>query len=163
MMVHTLEDALVEEMKDLLHAEKQITRALPKMAKSAQDELVRAAFEEHLEQTKAQVARLEQAMKAMGRKPSAKKCPAMQGIIDEGKEIMQEKGEAEARDAMLIGAAQKVEHYEIASYGTACTWAKELGQTEVLNLLKQNLAEEKETDKKLTQLAKQAVNLKAIH
>lgn len=161
MALATLEDALVDELKDLLHAEKQITRALPKMAKNAESEKLRAAFEEHLEETKVQVERLEKAMKAMGKKVSAKRCPAMEGIIEEGKEVMEEKGEPEAKDAMLIGAAQKVEHYEIASYGTACTWAKQLGQTEVLDLLKQNLAEEKEADKKLTQLAKRSVNKKA--
>ena len=151
--INTLEDALYDELKDLLHAEKQLTRALPKMAKAAQNEELKAAFEMHLEETQVQIERLEKAIESMGKKVSAKKCPAMEGIIEEGKEVMSEKGEPEALDAMIIAAAQKAEHYEIASYGTACTWAKQLGQTEALGLLKQNLAEEEATDKKLSKLA----------
>lgn len=152
--MNSLEDALYDEMKDILHAEKQLTRALPKMAKAAQNEQLRQAFEEHLEQTKQQVERLQKAMESLGRKATAKKCQAMEGILEEGKEIMEQEGDPDTLDAMLIGAAQKTEHYEIASYGTACTWAKQLGQTEALELMKQNLAEEEETDKKLTKLAK---------
>lgn len=156
-----LEDALFHEMKDLMSAEKQIVKALPKMAKAAQDAQLRQALQDHLEQTKNQVTRLEQAMESMGRKPSSTRCDAMEGIITEGKHVLEQEGEKSVLDAMLIAAAQKVEHYEIASYGTACTWAKMLGQDQCLDLLKQNMAEEEAADLKLTEIATSQVNQQA--
>ena len=157
-----LEEAFVEELKDLLHAERQITKALPRMAKKAENPELRKAFEDHLKQTEEQIARLEQVFELLGKPARAKKCDGMEGIIDEGKEVMQE-AEEDVVDAVLIAAAQKVEHYEIASYGTVCTWAEELDcDRKVVDLLKRTLAEEKETDEKLTKLAKARVNEAAI-
>jgi ferritin-like metal-binding protein YciE len=160
MSISNLHDALVEELRDILSGEKQITRALKKMAKNASSENLKAAFEEHLEQTEGQVERLEKAFAALDLKPRAKHCMGIEGLIDEGKELLEEEAEPEVLDAMLIAAAQKVEHYEIATYGTLCTWADLLGLDEVAGLLKENLAEEKETDEKLTKLASQ-INVQA--
>lgn len=159
--MNQLEDALIHEMKDLMSAEKQLIKALPKMAKAAHDDQLRKALEEHLEETKVQVERLEQAMEALGRKPSSTRCDAMEGLISEGKDVMEQEGEPSVLDAMLIAAAQKVEHYEIASYGTACTWAKLLGQDKCLELLKQNMAEEEQADQLLTKIATSQVNKQA--
>lgn len=157
-----LADALYEECKDILHAEKQALKALPRIAKALDNEELKEALVQHAEETKVQIQRLEQAMEKMGRKVSAKKCVAMEGIIEEGKEIMEEVEDPEVLAAMMIGAVQKQEHYEIASYGTVCTWAEQLGQKDVLKLLKQNLAEEEATDKKLSQLAESIVNEQAM-
>jgi ferritin-like metal-binding protein YciE len=160
MAIHNLQDALLEELRDVLSAEKQITRALKQMAKNASNEQLKEAFEEHLAQTEVQIERLEKAFEALDKKPRSKHCDAMEGLLSEGKEIMEEDAEPEVRDAMMIAAAQKVEHYEIATYGTLCTWAETLGLDEVASLLKETLAEEKETDEKLNQLAAE-INVQA--
>lgn len=162
MSVSTLEDALIEELKDILHAEKQLLRALPKMAKQAQNEKLRKAFEDHKKETEGQVDRLEQVFEMLDRAPRAKKCEAMEGLIEEGKELMEEDAEPEVMDAMLIAAAQKVEHYEIASYGTVRAWAQQLGHDKIAKLLQQTLDEEAATDEKLTKLAEQVVNQQAM-
>ena len=157
----TLEDLLTEELKDLYSAENQILKALPKMAKSAQSEELRIAFQEHLEQTKGQVGRLEQACDEIGVSPRGKKCVGMEGLIEEGKEVMQEDLDMDTVDAGLIGAAQKVEHYEMAAYGTAAAHARQLGFNKVASLLDKTLEEEKTTDEKLTKLALNMVNVQA--
>lgn len=157
-----LEEAFLDELKDLLHAERQITKALPRMAKKAENPELRKAFEEHLKVTEEQISRLEQVFELLGKPARTKKCEGMEGIIGEGKEVMQE-AEEDVVDAVLIAAAQKVEHYEIASYGTVCTWAEELDcDKKVIDLLKRTLSEEKETDERLTKLAKTRVNEAAI-
>lgn len=150
-----LEDALIHEMQDLLSAEKQITKALPKMAKKAQSSELKSAFEEHLKQTERQVDRLEKAFEHLGRSPRARKCEGLAGIIEEGEELLKEDAEPTTKDALLISAAQKVEHYEIASYGAVCTWAELLGHNEIKKLLGETLDEEKKTDEKLKKLAAQ--------
>ena len=158
MNVDTLEELLVDELKDLYSAEGQLLKALPRMAKAASNPELRAAFEEHLEVTRGQVERLVNIFEQLGASPRGKKCKAMEGLIAEGKELMQEESDPAVRDAALIAAAQKVEHYEMASYGSVRTWAQQLGLHEVANLLQQTLEEEKATDKKLTQLAESMVN-----
>jgi ferritin-like metal-binding protein YciE len=152
--MQTLEEAFVEEIRDLYDAEKQLTRALPKMAKAASAPELRDAFREHLEVTKGQVARLEQIFEALGQKARSKPCKGMKGLIEEGQEIMEEDAEENIGDLALIGAAQKVEHYEISGYGTMRTFALAMGQKEVAQLLDQTLKEEEATDKKLTLIAK---------
>jgi ferritin-like metal-binding protein YciE len=161
MAVRTLENLLVDELRDLLSAEKQITKALPKMAKAASTEELRAAFEEHLTQTEGQIARLEQAFQILGHAARAKKCLGMEGLIEEGKEHLEEDMEPAVKDAALIASAQKVEHYEIASYGSTRTWAQDIGQAEIADLLQATLDEEAETDRKLSQLAETLVNRQA--
>lgn len=157
-----LEELLVDELKDLYSAEKQIIAALPKMAKAASSPDLRRAFERHLEETRRQLERLEQIGEDLEVKLSGKKCKGMEGLIDEGKELMEEDLDENALDAGLIGAAQKVEHYEIAAYGTARTHAEMLGYTKVARLLQQTLNEEGATDKKLTQLAESIINVEAV-
>lgn len=152
--VQTLESAFVEEIRDLYDAEKQLVRALPKMAKAANSEELRDAFREHLEVTKGQVQRLEQIFEMMGQRARSKPCKAMKGLIEEGQEIMEEDMQEQIGDLAMIGAAQKVEHYEISGYGTVRTFAQAMGQREVAQLLDQTLKEEEATDKKLTQIAK---------
>src|SRR3954470_4835999 len=147
MTLMSLEDAFVNELQDVLHAEKQLVKALPKMARKATNPELRAGFEQHLRETEEQIRRLEQAFTALGRKAKAKTCEAMEGLIREGQDTMKEKAEKSVLDALLIAVAQKVEHYEIATYGTLCTWSEQLGNREVTRLLKQTLSEEKETDK----------------
>jgi len=159
--MNPLQELLVDELKDLYNAENQIIKALPRMAKKANNEQLRRAFETHLEETRVQAQRLEQIAEEMGFTIRGKKCKAMEGLIEEGKEVMQE-FEEDALDAGLIGAAQKVEHYEIAGYGTARTHANMLGLKKVVRLLQQTLDEEARTDKKLTQLAETVVNLEAL-
>ncbi len=161
MAIESMEDAFAHGMEDLLSAEKQLTKALPKMAKAASDPQLREMFEAHLEETKNQVTRLEQAFEAMGRRAKAPKCKGMAGLIEEGQEVMEMDAPEGVLDAMLIAAAQKVEHYEIASYGTLCTWGEQLGLDQAVRLLKQNLSEEKKTDEKLTQVAEQHINVEA--
>lgn len=161
MAVQSLENLLIDQLRDLLSAEKQITKALPKMAKATSTEELRAAFEEHLAQTQGQIDRLEQAFEILGHSARAKKCVAMEGLIEEGKEHLEEEMEPSVMDAALIASAQKVEHYEIASYGSARTWAEEIGQPEVAKLLQATLDEEAETDRKLTKLAESLINQKA--
>jgi ferritin-like metal-binding protein YciE len=162
MAVHSLHDLFVEELRDLLSAEQQIIKALPKMAKAASSDELRNAFEEHLEQTQQHVERLEHVFEHLGLKAKAKKCVAVEGIIIEGKDLMNKDLEPSIMDAGLIGGAQKVEHYEMAGYGTVRTWAQLMGYQEAADLLQQTLNEEKETDRKLTELAEHAINLEAV-
>ena len=145
----------VDELKDLYSAENQLVKALPKMAKAATSEELREGFEEHLEQTKGQVQRLETIFQSLNESPKGKKCMGMEGLVKEGSEVMEEDLEDAVLDAALIGAAQRVEHYEIAAYGTVCEFAKGLGETKHASLLEKTLEEEKETDEKLTELAKE--------
>jgi ferritin-like metal-binding protein YciE len=159
--MENLEDLLKEDLKDLLHAENQIIKALPKMIKSASNGELKSAFEAHLQETRGHVERLEQVMESLGMPVKGKTCKAMQGIIEEGKEVMEEDAEEDVMDAALIGAAQKVEHYEIATYGTLCTYADLLGLRDAKRLLGQNLEEEKKTDQRLTELAEAVINLEA--
>ena len=158
-----LEELLEDELKDLYNAENQLVKALPKMAKAASSPDLRRAFERHLEETKRQVERLNQIGEALEMKMTGKKCKAMEGLIEEGKEMMSEDFDADTLDAGLIGAAQKVEHYEIAAYGTARTHAALLGYNKVAKLLQQTLDEEGAADKKLTALAESIINVEAAH
>jgi ferritin-like metal-binding protein YciE len=157
-----LEELLVDELKDLYSAETQIVKALPKMMKAAGSPELKRAFERHLEETRRQVERLNQIADNLDIKLTGKKCKGMEGLIEEGKEIMEEDLDENAVDAGLIGAAQKVEHYEIAAYGTARTHAQLLGLTKVARLLQQTLDEEGATDKKLTALAESIINVEAV-
>ena len=156
-----LEDLFLATLKDVYYAEKQILRALPKMAKAAESDELRQAFEKHRAETEGHVERLEEVFEAIGKKAQGKTCEAIQGIIEEGKEIMEDFAESEALDAGLIAAAQAVEHYEISRYGTLRTWAQELGLTDAAGLLEETLAEEKKTDQLLSELAEARVNQKA--
>ena len=158
----TLHELLVEEIKDLYHAEKQLTKALPKMAKAATHEDLRDAFESHLEETREQVTRLEEVFAVLGEKVKAKACAGMQGIIEEGNDLMKEDAEGSVLDAGLIASAQRVEHYEIAAYGTCVAWARLLGQDEAASLLEQTLEEEKAADEKLSALAESEINQSAV-
>jgi ferritin-like metal-binding protein YciE len=157
----SLQDLLVDELKDLYDAEYQLTQALPKMAKAASNKQLQTAFTTHLAETEAHITRLKQVFKAMGKKAVRKPCKAMKGLIEEGSEIIEEDAEPEVKDAALIGAAQKVEHYEMAGYGTLRTFAKTMGLTDVAALLQQTLDEEGKADKKLTRIAENRVNEKA--
>ncbi len=161
MKLNTMEDLFLGELRDLYHAEKQLVKALPKMAKAATNPDLRAGFEQHLAETENHVSRLELVFGQLDQKPKAETCEAMKGLVEEGKEIIEAKGEDEVRDAALIAAAQKVEHYEIASYGCLITWAKQLGYKRAVILLSQTLEEEKATDEKLTELAESTVNAEA--
>lgn len=160
--VKSLEDLLVEELKDLFDAENQLTRALPKMAKAASAPELKEAFQEHLEITRGQVERLVQVFEELGQPAKGKRCEAMKGLIAEGQELISQDIEPEILDAGLIGAAQKVEHYEMAGYGTVRTMADVLGHKEAAQLLDQTLKEEGEADKKLTMIAKRFVNSRAM-
>jgi ferritin-like metal-binding protein YciE len=159
--VATMDELFIEEIRDLYDAEKQLTKALPKMAHAASSDDLRSAFEEHLEQTKQHVQRLEQIFESLDEKGTGKKCAAMAGLIKEGEEVATETEETSVRDAGLIAAAQKVEHYEISGYGSARTHAEVLGHSDAARLLQQTLREEKETDEKLTSLAESMVNEQA--
>ena len=150
-----LRELYIDELKDLHNAENQLVKALPKMAKAASSEELRQGFEEHLEQTKEHVQRLEEVFKALDESPKGKKCVGMEGLVKEGSEIMKEDFDDAVLDAALIGAAQRVEHYEIAAYGTVAAFAKLLGETQHASLLEETLEEEKETDEKLTELAEE--------
>ena len=161
MKLQTLEDLFLHELKDLYSAENQLVKALPKMAKAATNPDLKAGFEEHLEQTKLHVERLTQIGKELGQKLSGHTCKAMEGLVEEGADLIDEDAEDSVRDAGLIGAAQRVEHYEIAGYGTARALATQLGHDEFAELLEETLNEEKETDAKLTELAESAVNIEA--
>src|SRR3954454_11328195 len=153
MQLTSLEDVFIEQLKDLYSAETQIVKALPKMAKAATNPELKAGFEEHLEQTKGHVERLEQIGEQLGKKLTGHKCKAMEGLVEEGSELISEDAEDSVRDAGLIGAAQRVEHYEIAGYGTARALAARLRLEDIAGILGQTLEEEKETDAKLTELA----------
>jgi ferritin-like metal-binding protein YciE len=149
----TLEDFFIAELKDLYSAEKQITKALPKMVKAATSEELKEAFQNHLGETENQIARLEKISKILGKGLTGKKCAAMEGLLEEGKELMEEDAAPEVMDAALIAAAQKVEHYEIASYGCAKTYARLLGYDDIQKLLQETENEEGNADKKLTGLS----------
>ncbi|MBA3914429.1 MAG: ferritin-like domain-containing protein [Acidobacteriales bacterium] len=151
----SLRELYIDELKDLYSAESQLVKALPKLAKASSSEELRSAFEEHLEQTRGQVQRLEKIFQALGENPKGKKCMGMQGLVEEGSEMMQEDFEGAVMDAALIGAAQRVEHYEIAAYGTVRSFAETLGETQHVSLLEATLQEEKETDERLTELARE--------
>lgn len=161
MKLDSLEILFVEELRDIYNAENQLIKALPKMAKRASSEELRQAFEEHLEQTRGHVERLDEIFEELGKKATGKTCKAMKGLIEEGSEVMEEEGEASVLDAALIAAAQKVEHYEIASYGTVRTWAEMLDKSDAVDLLQQTLDEESETNEKLTELAESSINVEA--
>lgn len=161
-MGHSLRDLYVDQLKDLYNAEHQIVKALPKIAKNASSDELRSALEEHLDQTKEQVERLEQVFESLGEKPKEKKCAGMEGLIKEGAEVMQEDFSDDVMDAALIAAAQRVEHYEIAAYGTVCVFADLLGHADQASLLRETLEEEKEADRKLTTLSEQ-INQEALH
>ena len=152
---NTLRELFLDELRDLYDAENRIVKALPKMVKAAESEELRSGFEQHLEQTKGHVERLKQILTSLDEKASGKKCPGMVGILEEGEELMDEDYEGSVKDAALISAAQRVEHYEIAAYGCVHAWAEELGENEAAELLEKTLTEEKETDAKLTELAQQ--------
>lgn len=159
--LNSLKDLLIEELKDLYSAETQLVRALPKMAKAATNTDLQDGFTVHLEQTKGHVARLERALEILGESPKGKTCHAMEGLIEEGKEAIDGTGADAVKDANLIGAAQRVEHYEIAAYGTARAFAEAVGADAVAKLLKATLDEETATDRKLTSLA-ETVNEEAL-
>lgn len=161
MKLKTLNDLFQHELKDLYSAESQLVAALPKMAEAADNADLKAGFEEHLEQTKVHVERLETIAKELEFSLSGHTCKAMEGLIAEGAEMIDEDADEAVRDAGLIGAAQRVEHYEIAGYGTAVALAERLGYEEAVELLEETLAEEKETDEKLTELALSEVNEEA--
>lgn len=157
----SLQELFVETLKDIYYAEKQILRALPKMARNAQSEELKNAFKTHQDQTEGQIERLEQVFEMVGKPARGKMCPAIVGIVEEGKEIMEDFAGSDALDAGLLSAAQAVEHYEISRYGTLKTWAGQLGLNDAVPLLEATLKEEKETDALLSRLAEQSVNQKA--
>jgi len=156
-----LNELFVDELKDIFDAEKQLVKALPKMAKAATSENLQQAFTEHLEQTKGHVNRLEQVFQGLDMSAKGKHCMAMEGLVAEGKEVIEDDLQDVVRDAALIGAAQKVEHYEIASYGTLIAHARLLGHDDAVSLLQETLQEEKQTDENLTELAESEVNIEA--
>lgn len=157
----TLEDLFVHFLKDIYYAEKQILKALPKMAEAVESPQLTKAFEKHLKETEGQVERLEKVFKLLDMAPRGEKCPAILGLIEEGEEIMEKGEDPDAIDAGLLADAQAVEHYEIARYGTLIAWAQQLGYKEAIPLLKATLDEEKNTDKALTQLAEASLNKQA--
>jgi len=159
--LNTLEDLYIEQLQDLYDAENQIVKALPKMAKASTSLDLKRAFNDHLEQTRTHVTRLEQVFDQFGSKAKGKTCKAMQGLLEEGEELMDTKADPTVLDAGLIAAAQRVEHYEMAGYGCLRTWAKLIGHQESARLLQQTLDEEGQTDEKLTKLAERIVNIKA--
>ena len=159
--INSLQDVFVQELRDLYSAENQLVEALPKMAEAASTAELRAAFESHLRETSGHVARLERIFESMGLEPSGETCEAMKGLVSEGKDYISAEGNPVARDAGLIAIAQKVEHYEIAGYGTARSLAKRLNDTHSEELLQQTLEEEAATDKKLTSIAERQVNVGA--
>lgn len=161
MRVETLRDLYIEQLQDLYSAETQLVEALPLMAKAATNAQLKSAFTQHLNETKTHVKRLEQIFKQIGEKPGDETCKAMKGLIKEGQEMIKAKGDPAAIDAGLIAAAQRVEHYEIAGYGCVRTYANQLGEQECVDILQQTLDEEGMTDKQLTQLAEQVINLEA--
>jgi ferritin-like metal-binding protein YciE len=161
MAKQALRELYVDELRDLYDAENRLVKALPKLAQEAESQELRSGIEEHLEQTKGHVERLRQIFEVLGERPGGKKCAAMVGLLQEGNEIMETEFEAGVKDAALISAAQRVEHYEIAAYGCVKTWAGLLGEKEAQNLLEQTLNEEKEADHKLTEIAED-INVEAM-
>ena len=162
MKLDSLHKLYLEELRDLYSAENQLLKALPKMAKAASSDELKQAFEDHLEETRDHVERLEDIFETLDESPKGKTCHGMKGLIEEGSEILDKDGEESVLDAGIIGAAQKVEHYEIASYGTVRTFATLLGEDEAADLLQQTLDEEGETNKRLTELAEEIVNPEAL-
>jgi ferritin-like metal-binding protein YciE len=162
MSLDSLEKLFLEELKDIYNAEKQLTRALPRMAKAAESPQLQQAFTTHLKETEGQIQRLEKIFKELGQAVRGKKCKGMEGLIEEGKEKLEEEGEPQVVDAALIASAQKVEHYEIAAYGCLRTYAELLGHSQAADLLQQTLQEEEATDKKLTQLGESGINQAAV-
>jgi ferritin-like metal-binding protein YciE len=162
MAMKTVQDLLLNELRDIYDAEKQLVRALPKMAKASSSEQLRLAFQEHLEETKHQVERLEQVFDRLGSRTRGKRCEAMRGLTEEASEIMEEIKPPQVLDAALIAGAQKVEHYEIAAYGSLCALADACGHQEVAQLLNETLEEEKEADQKLNEIALAEVNPAAL-
>jgi ferritin-like metal-binding protein YciE len=162
MAVKSVNDLLLDELRDIYHAEKQLVRALPKMAKKAKSDELRRAIEDHLEETKGQVERLDQVFQQLDARSSGQRCEAMEGLIEEAKEMMEEVTTPEVLDAAMITAAQKVEHYEIASYGSVCALAEALGHKDAARLLEETLNEEKAADQKLNQIALSGVNQAAL-
>jgi ferritin-like metal-binding protein YciE len=158
MATKTLEDLFIDGVKDIYYAERKIVAALKKMIRGAQSQDLKAAFETHLQETEGQVERLVQVFEILGKPARGKTCPAIDGIVEEGQEILEEFKDSPALDAGLLASAQAVEHYEIARYGTLRNWARELGKEDVAQLLEQTLAEEEKTDELLTQLADAKVN-----
>jgi ferritin-like metal-binding protein YciE len=161
MQLGSLHDLYVDELKDLYNAENQLLKALPKMAKAASAPELRTAFEDHLEETRGQVERLERIFKKLDASPKGKKCKAMEGLIEEGKEVMGQDAEPAVLDAALIAAAQRVEHYEMAGYGCVRTYARLLGDEDAADLLQETLDEEAAADTKLTELAETVINVEA--
>lgn len=161
MKLQSLHDALLHELKDIYSAEKQLTKALPKMAKGATNAKLAAGFEKHLEETKEHVNRLEAIFTELEVSSRGEKCKGMEGLLEEGSKLLEEDGEPAVIDALLVSAAQRVEHYEMAAYGTAIAFANQLGLKNVSKVLKQTLAEEEATDKKLSQLAESTINVEA--
>ena len=162
MKLDSLNELYVDHLKDMYSAETQITKALPRMAQKASSPDLKAAFEEHLQQTNGQIQRLEQIFQTLEKSPRGKKCVGMEGLLEEGKEVMSDDMEPEVLDAALIAAAQKVEHYEISSYGTARAYARLLGDKTAAQLLTQTLEEEVGADEKLTELAESGINVEAM-
>lgn len=158
MPLKNLQDLYVDELKDLYNAEQQILKALPKMAKAASSAELKNAFNQHLEQTREQVKRLDRIFEELGKAPRGKKCMGMRGIIEEGNELLREKADPSVKDAGIISAAQRVEHYEMAGYGTVRTFAQMLGYDDQAQVLQQTLNEEGDTDHRLTQLAETTIN-----
>jgi len=161
MSIETLEDFSLKSLRELYDAEIQLTKALPKMAQAAKSEELRNAFEEHLKQTENHASRLEQIFSTIGKKPDGETCVAMKGLVKEGEQIISEMDQSALRDAALISAGNKVEHFEMACYGTARTFAQQMGQQSAVSLLEQTLKEEKMADEKLTELAETVINPKA--
>jgi ferritin-like metal-binding protein YciE len=161
MSMDSLKDLYIDELKDLYNAENQLLKALPKMAKKASAPELKRAFQSHLEQTKGHVDRLEKIFKGLGEKPNGKVCKAMKGLVEEGKEVIEEDGDASVLDAALIGAAQRVEHYEMAGYGVVRSFASLLGENNAVAALQKTLNEEGDADKKLTKLAESIINVDA--
>jgi ferritin-like metal-binding protein YciE len=162
MKIASLRDLLMEELRDCYHMERQIVKALPKVIKHCTHEELKQALEEHLEETKGQIERIEQCFEHLDETAKTKKCEGMKGILEECEDLMSENAAEAVIDAGIIGACQKVEHYEIASYGTMCAWCEQLGLTEVRGLLQQNLDQEKAADEKLTQFAESMANPEAL-
>jgi ferritin-like metal-binding protein YciE len=162
MALNSLQDLFLNELKDVLNAEKQLVQALPRMAKAAQSPELQRAFTKHLKETEGHVDRLERIFRSLGQTARGKACKGMQGLVEEGKEILEENGSPEVIDAALISAAQRVEHYEIAAYGCLRTYAQLLGNNEADRLLQQTLAEEEATDKALTKLGEGGINQAAV-
>ena len=161
MSLDTMRDLLIDELSDLHSAERQLVQALPKLVKAASAPKLKQAFTAHLAETKTQVERLNQAFTAMGEKPKRKKCKGMEGLIEEGSEKAQEDGDDAVRDAGLIGAAQRVEHYEIAAYGTVIAFAESIGESQVVTILRKTLDEEEAADAKLSGIAEGGLNAEA--